>query len=468
MTAQYNIDGDVRLMFDKPELVCDRGGMCTCEVGYDELKTLYCKNATYVDELFDKPLFLETANVQVADDRFDPEIVDLSHNQISELDKGRVVPGHEDTILKIDLGSNAIQSIEEGVFDGFGKLKVLILSDNYLTGIDLRKDWLTEKLGNSLRLLALDDNHIRTLPERVFDSLKNLKRLVLDRNFNLRITSRTFGSGLAKLEELSLDYCNLTNIENGTFAALTSLKALSLRGNPLATIPYAVNAIPTLMYLDLSESTLYEFNRHALRKDIRLEKLFMQRMPYLYSIDDCAFCGLTSLKAIDFSNSTQLYAINTGAFGALSTSKDYPQRLVDINFANCNLSSLEEHLLKWEIVERLSIGGNRFNCNAGLAWLMTNWTAYSFSESALPSCAAPPELKGMTFDRAVDYMRDGPLISAIRRNVLLVVLALLGIFTFVLAAVLAACCRKRIPNIFYRLEFPQNGYKQLDKTILTG
>ncbi|KAH7696030.1 Protein LRON-7 a [Aphelenchoides avenae] len=231
----------VKAVDDKPELVCDKGGMCSCEVGNDELKILNCQKATYKDELFDRPLFLETANVQVADDKFEPAIVDLSHNQISQLDKDHVVPGHEDTVVKIDVGSNAIQSIEEGVFDAFGKLQVLVLSNNYLVSGDIRKDWLTESLGKSLHKLHLDDNHITTLPEGIFDSLKSLTKLVLDMNHNLTITPKTFGNGLAKLEELSLDYCNLTNIENGTFAALTGLKALSLRGNPLTSIPYAVN-----------------------------------------------------------------------------------------------------------------------------------------------------------------------------------------------------------------------------------
>lgn len=67
--------------------------MCTCEVGNEEQKILNCQKATYKDELFDKPLFLETANVQVADDKFNPEIVDLSHNQISQLDKVSVRNG---------------------------------------------------------------------------------------------------------------------------------------------------------------------------------------------------------------------------------------------------------------------------------------------------------------------------------------------------------------------------------------
>lgn len=41
-------------------------------------------------------------------------------------------------------------------------------------------------------------------------------------------------------------------------------------------------AIPTLIYLDLSETSLSEFAPYALNNDIRLEKLFMQGMPYLY------------------------------------------------------------------------------------------------------------------------------------------------------------------------------------------
>lgn len=67
--------------------------------------------------------------------------LDLTNNarRPRRIFQDHVVPGHEDTVVKIDVGSNAIQSIEEGVFDAFGKLQVLVLSNNYLVSVDIRK-----------------------------------------------------------------------------------------------------------------------------------------------------------------------------------------------------------------------------------------------------------------------------------------------------------------------------------------
>ncbi|KAH7719120.1 hypothetical protein AAVH_13449 [Aphelenchoides avenae] len=166
-------------------------------------------------------------------------------------------------------------------------------------------------------------------------------------------------------------------------------------------------------------------------------------------------------SAIDFSNSTNLYFINKGAFGAASNTEDYPEKLVDINFSNCKLSTLEEHLLKWEIVEKLSISGNPFVCDCGLKWLITNPKLQHFVGSDLPRCAAPVELEGMPFNRVVDYVCGGPASGASAGEVFLLVLVLFGLSSTVLAVVFFASGQRRITNVFYRPELPQMGYKNL-------
>lgn len=82
------------------------------------------------------------------------------------------------------------------------------------------RKWLTSAIGDTLHQLYLGDNSIKTLPDDAFDDLVNLNKLVLDHNENLTLTKKTFGSGLAKLEKLSLDYCNIATLEDGVFDKL--------------------------------------------------------------------------------------------------------------------------------------------------------------------------------------------------------------------------------------------------------
>uniref|UniRef100_A0A1I7XCR0 LRRNT domain-containing protein n=1 Tax=Heterorhabditis bacteriophora TaxID=37862 RepID=A0A1I7XCR0_HETBA len=148
----------------------------------------------------------------------------------------------------------------------------------------------------NLHQLYLDHNKITSLENGVFKELTNLKKLILDGN---KITFRKeLFTGLDSLEELSLDFCNIIDLDVKVFDYLPNLKKLSLIGNPFTDVPRAVNSLQKLEYLDLSQTNINEFHSQSLKEDHGLVQLFMKDMPFLYAIQDCAFCGLQKIEVV--------------------------------------------------------------------------------------------------------------------------------------------------------------------------
>lgn len=160
------------------------------------------------------------------------------------------------------------------------------------------------------------------------------------------------------------------------------MKELSLIGNPLISIPKAINALPSLIGLDLSQTSLTEIRTDDIKDDHKLQELRLSSMPFLYVIADCSFCGLPNLKKLILENSTQLYDFNPNAFGtAENTLGDYDiPELVELNLKDCNFTTLAPELIAWEKVEKLSLSGNPFQCDCTMSWLINEKTLHHFED----------------------------------------------------------------------------------------
>ncbi|CAD6193121.1 unnamed protein product [Caenorhabditis auriculariae] len=316
----------------------------------------------------------------------------FSSNSIVHLHEGLIVPAIEKSVSILDFSYNKIQFIDVQTFGKFKNLTKLNLSSNKISSL---KPSHFANLGDTLHKLDLSNNAITKISDGLFDELKNLKKLILDGNKIIK-WRKTMFRGLKNLKELSLDNCNIEELPADIFDELPALTEISLRNNPLTVLPTAVLNLELLEDLDISETKIAELHEYAFGEDlVKLEELYMQNMPDLYTVRSHAFCGLSSLKLLDISNSSELYEFDINAFGSLGADPGKKvTELKTLKLHNCNISTLNEELIDWEKLEIFTIGGNPIDCTCETAFLMDSPKFTFKNDASFPRCASPKELEG--------------------------------------------------------------------------
>uniref|UniRef100_A0A914X5G5 Uncharacterized protein n=1 Tax=Plectus sambesii TaxID=2011161 RepID=A0A914X5G5_9BILA len=163
----------------------DDGLPCSCSS--DEGFLIDCKNeklkTAYIKPKFDSDDGSKKVKV---------ERVNLEGNTITELYKGHIVPGHEDTLKELNLENNRIDYIEDGAFSGMNELVTLDLTGNRLSIITRKLFSGGEGLEWKLKNLYLDDNELTTIEDYAFKDLSMIEKIVLDNNIGLNLTNNTF------------------------------------------------------------------------------------------------------------------------------------------------------------------------------------------------------------------------------------------------------------------------------------
>ena len=93
-------------------------------------------------------------------------------------------------------------------------------------------------LTNLTEVLYLNENEIATLPPNVFDNLKNLSELYLNKNYlYANALPANLFDNLQSLQTLNLAQNELKNLPANIFAKLDSLKILTLMNNNFTSLP---------------------------------------------------------------------------------------------------------------------------------------------------------------------------------------------------------------------------------------
>lgn len=147
-----------------------------------------------------------------------------SHLKLSKLPKN--IPK---TVVHLNLSHNNFQLFDDDAFDECCEnIRVLDLSNNEISSLSQRH---FERL-NNLEVLYLSSNQFTTFNADTFIRLTKLRRLDLRRNPIELDGSMSKGFLVSShLEELNLDYCNISEIPHGTFTNLSQLLNLTLAGN---------------------------------------------------------------------------------------------------------------------------------------------------------------------------------------------------------------------------------------------
>ncbi|CAJ0578953.1 unnamed protein product, partial [Mesorhabditis spiculigera] len=300
------------------------------------------------------------------------------------LKKGEILPLIADKIEELDLSKNKLVTIESEAFADLNSLSKLHLNHNKLRR--LPKDAF-KGVEDKLHQLFLNSNDLRNVEEGTFKSLKSLRRLEMDYS-KVKITKGLF-EGMDNLEKLSLDGTTFDdNTDVNVFDHLPNLKVLSLRNTHLTEVPTSIQGLKHLEELDLSGTKISELHADSFKNDQSLKILFMQDMPFLWGIEDCAFCGLEGLQEVHFKNSSQLYSVHNNAFG-FEKGKDATKSLTKVVFSKCNISTLHEALFDEDLDLDLQLDGNKIICNCNTTWLLGEQRFKFATTSQAPRCAAP-------------------------------------------------------------------------------
>ncbi|GMT07467.1 hypothetical protein PENTCL1PPCAC_29641, partial [Pristionchus entomophagus] len=379
---------------DKPLLICDGTKLeaCTCEIN-----EVNCVNIIFEDDSgmssADVALSKENKNLE----GFKPLVAHFEDNVITRLQRNRMPEGMEESLAAIYLQRNKISRIDARAFDGFLNISKIVLSKNWLKTI--RSDMFAGDLEKTLHTLDLSYNRIKVTEKSPFRKLKNLKKLVLDGNE--LVLDEDFFEGLDKLETLSMDECDFDdkNMPKGLFEPFKNLKKLSLRGNKFTEVPEILEEIKHLQILDLSETSIAELHRQSFVGEPELTTLYFEYMPFLASIQDSAFCGLTHLKTLSFHNSSKLTIIDENAFGFMEFVDDRAKSLIDLKLSKSNISTLSTFMLEYDTLERLDLDRSPLNCTCDMIFLRNVKFPSGFATNA--RCAYPKEMNGKYLDQAL-------------------------------------------------------------------
>lgn len=292
---------------------------------------------------------------------------------------------HELEDLRIE--NCKILSIETNSFEGLYNLKRLVLNSfNTHWGQVKNLELTTYSFQGLKELQQLDlaDNNIRVVPDGAFCGMTNLHTLNLTRNrirsseriginvpecssselqnidlsFNdIRVLGEDSGfSKLRRLQNLNLQYNNISEVSGESLVGLVSLKVLDLSNNKIGSLPQGLFAgSPELKEIHLQNNSLYSLAKGLFH---RLEQLLVLDLSgnQLTSnhVDNGTFSGLIRLIILDLSHNA-LTRIDSKTFKDLFF-------LQILNLRNNSIGFIEDNaFLPLYNLHTLNLAENRLN-----------------------------------------------------------------------------------------------------------
>lgn len=347
--------------------------------------TLYCSNREYfpINEQF-KQVHLENVTVVKLENLIFKNLTSLTwrNSRIRKIENTSFY--NASTLIELDLGSNELEIIRNGVLQPLYSLKRLNLSNNYLRDLprtmffDL---YALEELhlrGNKLhvipvnvfaplsklRILDLSKNSIVTLHDHFFRQNKNLQSLSLSNNNLSRIYSNALVD-LTILEELDLSGNNLESFSKGLFDGLKELKTLHLQYNPLGNLSIVTfSMLHNLQYLDLSHNLIKTLSQKLFRLNNKLETLILDHTK-IEVLHNSEFIGLGNLRNLFVRNNDVLQEVEQFVF------LDTPH-LEILDISGNKLTYLPNTISTLNYLQDLNISENHWTCDCRMHWF-ANW-----------------------------------------------------------------------------------------------
>ncbi|KAF6736446.1 Toll-like receptor 3 [Oryzias melastigma] len=251
----------------------------------------------------------------------------------------------------LDLSENGMTTIEDGSFQWLPKLQSLILTDNSLKRLT-RGTFQGLKMLRKLQLTkALVKKHtsLPVIEDYAFQPLNNLKSLILNRTAFLKITEQTF-TGLTSLMELDLSWSSYVQtpqrgITNKTFVSLkdSPLRRLNLEGNALTELqPGSFSALSNLTVLILN----YNFIKQTLTGRefeglSQIREIYLSNNVQSINLTSSSFVNVSSLRVLTLGKSLKAEALNQDPSPLRPLSN-----LTVLDLSNNNIANIRKNVLE--------------------------------------------------------------------------------------------------------------------------
>lgn len=300
----------------------------------------------------------------------------LSRNRLSRIDGHHLANLPSLSVLALD--NNAIEHVDPEAFANSSQLVDLNFSGNNLDGVP-------QALASLHRLQSLDlgENRIVGLDHALLESMKELTSLRLLDNRIGNVTRAMF-SNLPSLRILNLSKNHVGYVEEGAFKANHLLQAIRLDGNELSDMSGLFNALPNLVWLNISDNRLVHFDYALIPKSLQWLDIHLNLIPELgnyFQVDsqlslqtlDASFNRLTELTASMLPDSLQILSLNDNLISSVQPytffRKDNLTR-VDL-YAN-HIAELDQNALRISAASddrplpEFYISGNPFECDCNM------------------------------------------------------------------------------------------------------
>ncbi|XP_015588919.1 leucine-rich repeat neuronal protein 1 [Cephus cinctus] len=370
----------------------------------------------------------------------------------------RVEPFPNLVINKLILSHNRIVKIDDCTFKEIRNLTDLDLSHNQLTSEKLKPNVFEGRFSDvayeplsRLVTLNLGHNALHTLNADLFEHIPDLKVLILEGN-PLRVIDHSTTIAIADLpylEELDLSYCGLKDLPDHLFHTPKYLTKLHLRGNAFTDPPTALEDAQALQYLCLDENPIQVITReNAFPLMPNLTELSLCGMQNLTKIGAGAFSGLISLQSLHIENSPLFRKIHEDALIDKRNEAAVWPPIRRLELGNNALMYLPAGLIaRWDNLEVLDLSDNKWSCDCDNQYLIGSLlpgVGQKLKEYEIGSltCAAPPEHEGKNLSslanrhlRCLDLYearpeRDAAVLVGLLIGVLLAIPVTLTLFVF--------------------------------------
>ncbi|XP_058834708.1 toll-like receptor 6 [Topomyia yanbarensis] len=303
----------------------------------------------------------------------------LSHNKVKYLDAYSLNGLYALSLLSLD--NNVMTGVHPEAFRNCSSLQDLNLNGNELTQVPLAlKDM------RLLRTVDLGENSITVIEEPGFRGMNNLYGLRLISNNIENITRKAF-KDLPSLQILNLARNKIQFIEKGAFEPAVSVQAIRLDGNLLTDIEGLFTAMPNLVWLNISDNRLEQFDYSHIPAHLQwldLHKNELTELNNRYGLDnqlflqtlDASFNRLTRVTPSSIPNSIEFLFLNDNQIVHVEPHCFiHKTNLTRVDLYANQLTGLDIKALRLQPVPEdkqlpeFYIGGNPFVCDCNIDWL---------------------------------------------------------------------------------------------------
>ena len=214
---------------------------------------------------------------------------------------------------------------------------------------------------------------------------------------------RNFLKGLHEVRILDISKNSMefipAEIQYHFLKGLHEVRILDISKNSMEFIPAEIQYHGTdINELILDGNPIQKLKSHSFSSMKNLQKLSLQKMPFLHEIKASAFSGLVALKTLKIVENPRLAYIDPDAFMDFQ----HPMILENVDFSNNYLRYMPKDLLfglgKNSSLQSFRVEGNVWECDCHNQWLIDLMNTLEFRRFGIEAeCSKPSNLQGKYF-----------------------------------------------------------------------